>query len=348
MDSTLAGRSYKSDRPTEFELNTLNDADSSSSNRKTNGSGIHHSVSAVPKSDSTVPEVNTRRRKIKSPQYSSTNSLQMEEAELVTPETNMMIQRIKRSFHAALPQRSEVTSSSSRARLCRWRIVADSNEHIKIRFTYMDMILPANSSRSGGRPNTDKQPLASNPDAYHECRAEYVEVHDGYYGNSVLLGRYCGTSIPPPLLSTRSRVWIEYRSPAVSSGSGFVAEYEVVCGGQIKGNNGTISSPSYPNPYPPNKECTWKIKVPARSFITLTFNSFDIEQQANCTYDYLEIYDGSSRKSPLLQRLCGNVVPQPVRSTGNTMFLKFACDSSIQKPGFSASFEKGKRPYLPP
>ncbi|BHF75836.1 Bone morphoproteintic protein 1 [Sparganum proliferum] len=226
MDSPLAGRSYQSDQPTEFELDTLNDADSSSSssNRRTSGLDIHHSVSAGPKSDSTVPEVNTRRRKIKSPQYSSTDSLQVEEADLVSPETNMMIQRTKRSF---LPQRPKVSSSSPRVRYCRWRIVADSNEHIKIRFTHMDMILPENSSQSGRRPKSDKQSLVNNPDAYHECRAEYVEVHDGYYGNSVLLGRYCGTSIPPLLLSTRSRVWIEYRRPAVSSGSGFVAEYEV-------------------------------------------------------------------------------------------------------------------------
>nr|VZI24470.1 unnamed protein product [Spirometra erinaceieuropaei] len=242
-----------------------------------------------------------------------------------------------RSFPANLPQHSKVSSATPSSLICRWRIVAEKHEQISLRFKHMDMPSPVNSHLSGKQQQTDGQPLTG---VLQECTDEYIEVHDGYYGSSVLLGRYCGTSLPPPLLSTRSRMWIDYKRPAGSSGSGFVADYEVVCGGQIEGDRGTIASPSFPNSYPPDKECVWKIEVPAGSYITLTFDSFDLEFQSECILDYLEIYDGSSTNSPMLQKLCGDDIPPPARSTDNTMYVKFVSDDSVQGGGFSAWFQK--------
>ena len=48
--------------------------------------------------------------------------------------------------------------------------------------------------------------------------------------------------------------------------------------------------------------------------------------------------------SPLLGELCGTTVPNTIKSTGNTMFVKFHSDDYQTKKGFSASFKKeGKK-----
>lgn len=33
------------------------------------------------------------------------------------------------------------------------------------------------------------------------------------------------------------------------------------CGGNVSGPSGVILSPNYPQPYPPGKECDWRIRV---------------------------------------------------------------------------------------
>ena len=57
------------------------------------------------------------------------------------------------------------------------------------------------------------------------------------------------------------------------------------CGGYINADtdpengaaNGTIQSPSYPDLYPPNKNCVWQIVAPAWYRITINFTDFNLE-----------------------------------------------------------------------
>lgn len=49
------------------------------------------------------------------------------------------------------------------------------------------------------------------------------------------------------------------------------------CGGYIDLSNGTIQSPSFPDLYPPNKNCVWQIVAPDQYRITLNFTHFDME-----------------------------------------------------------------------
>ena len=52
---------------------------------------------------------------------------------------------------------------------------------------------------------------------------------------------------------------------------------EAACGGLIEVANGTITSPSYPDLYPPNKHCIWEIIAQESFRITLNFTDFDLE-----------------------------------------------------------------------
>ena len=66
----------------------------------------------------------------------------------------------------------------------------------------------------------------------------------------------------------------------------FVSRYELhsderrcenACGGIIDSANGTITSPSFPDIYPSNKNCIWEIIAPPQWRITINFTHFDIE-----------------------------------------------------------------------
>nr|VZI15898.1 unnamed protein product [Spirometra erinaceieuropaei] len=115
---------------------------------------------------------------------------------------------------------------------------------------------------------------------------------------------------------------------------------QVSCSGRIKSDSGTITSPGYPNDYPPNRECIWRIQVPAGFSIALTFKTFELEDSWGCSNDYVEIYDGLTANSPRLRRLCGSTVPKPVWSTNNTLILRFLSDDRVQGQGFEINFEK--------
>lgn len=52
---------------------------------------------------------------------------------------------------------------------------------------------------------------------------------------------------------------------------------EHACGGLIETLNGSLTSPSFPDSYPPNKICIWEIVAPQSFRITLNFTHFDLE-----------------------------------------------------------------------
>lgn len=61
---------------------------------------------------------------------------------------------------------------------------------------------------------------------------------------------------------------------------------------------GLIESPDFPDKYPHNLECSYIIIAPPQTEVTLTFKTFDLENdpllmtEAECKYDWLEVWDG--------------------------------------------------------
>uniref|UniRef100_A0A7N6APJ2 Metalloendopeptidase n=1 Tax=Anabas testudineus TaxID=64144 RepID=A0A7N6APJ2_ANATE len=199
---------------------------------------------------------------------------------------------------------------------CVWRISVTPGEKIVLNFTTMDLY---------------KSSL---------CWYDYIEVRDGYWRKAPLLGRFCGDKVPDVLISTDSRMWIEFRSSSNWVGKGFAAIYEAICGGEITKDSGQIQSPNYPDDYRPSKECVWRIAVSEGYNIGLSFQAFEIERHDSCAYDYLEVRDGALDTSPLIGRFCGYDKPEDVRSTSNTLWMKFVSDGTVNKAGFAANFFK--------
>uniref|UniRef100_A0A4W6CKG4 Metalloendopeptidase n=1 Tax=Lates calcarifer TaxID=8187 RepID=A0A4W6CKG4_LATCA len=199
---------------------------------------------------------------------------------------------------------------------CIWRISVTPGEKIVLNFTSMDLF------RS------------------HLCWYDHVEVRDGFWRKAPLKGRFCGDTLPDPIISTDSQLWIEFRSSSSWVGKGFSAVYEAICGGEVKRDSGQIQSPNYPDDYQSNKMCVWKITVAEGFDVGLSFQSFEIERHDNCAYDYVEVRDGNSESSPLLGHFCGYDKPDDIKSSSNQLWLKFVSDGSVNKAGFAANFFK--------
>ncbi|XP_075052657.1 embryonic protein UVS.2-like [Mixophyes fleayi] len=111
-----------------------------------------------------------------------------------------------------------------------------------------------------------------------------------------------------------------------------------VCGHLLTDKNGILNSANYPSAYPNDASCVWLIRTTTKG-ITLDFNGFDVQSSPKCVSDYIKIYDGPSRTSPvLLDKTCGTgSIPRIVAST-NQMLIEFVSDSSVTGVGFKATY----------
>uniref|UniRef100_A0A8C4PVU6 CUB and Sushi multiple domains 3 n=1 Tax=Equus asinus asinus TaxID=83772 RepID=A0A8C4PVU6_EQUAS len=113
-----------------------------------------------------------------------------------------------------------------------------------------------------------------------------------------------------------------------------ICRAEDACGGTMRGSSGIISSPSFPNEYHNNADCTWTIVAEPGDTISLIFTDFQMEEK----YDYLEI-EGSE---PPTIWLSGMNIPPPIISNKNWLRLHFVTDSNHRYRGFSAPYQVKK------
>ena len=118
------------------------------------------------------------------------------------------------------------------------------------------------------------------------------------------------------------------------------------CGGNFSTPYGILTSPSYPESYPENADCTYTISQPTGTIIMMRILSMDIDylsehydyinfnnfydwQQyggVSCSTYYLEIRDGASEESPLIDGYCGDStiisLPIQLRSTQHNVWMR--------------------------
>eukprot|EP00795_Rhopilema_esculentum_P014104 gene14104-5092_t len=173
------------------------------------------------------------------------------------------------------------------------------------------------------------------------CSDAYLEVRDGPLASSNLIGRYCGSSLPPNAYSTRENLYVRFYHNAASGSPGFQATFGAVCVNTITYTQGYIASPRWPASYPNSKECRWTVTVPAGRRISVRFTDFDLEDHSSCNYDFFEARDGNLATSTLLGKYCGTQNPAAFSSTSNSLFLKFKSDFSTTGRGFRLYFDAG-------
>nr|XP_011447092.3 zinc metalloproteinase nas-39-like [Crassostrea gigas] len=113
------------------------------------------------------------------------------------------------------------------------------------------------------------------------------------------------------------------------------------CGGHgyMTTDSGIIhSQPPAQSRYDNNMDCTWRIHAPAGKVIRLTSDWFNVEQDGTCSYDYLNVYDGSNTGAKLIDKFCGHRTLN-ILSSGQNLYLEFITDDSERLRGFELSYK---------
>jgi hypothetical protein len=71
--------------------------------------------------------------------------------------------------------------------------------------------------------------------------------------------------------------------------------------------------------------------------IKAVFNSFDVEYDTTCDYDWLNVFNGSDTTAPLLGSFCGSINPGPFVSTTGPLTFQFHSDYSVNLAGWEAN-----------
>ncbi|XP_077869973.1 tolloid-like protein 2, partial [Saccoglossus kowalevskii] len=117
-----------------------------------------------------------------------------------------------------------------------------------------------------------------------------------------------------------------------------------LCGGNVYGNPGNLSSPAYPNHYPHGSDCKWNIHVSGASRIRITFHVFEVESN----YDYLYIGEGGTVETGLqVFQLTGSEIPKEIILNGEEGWAWFTSDNTRSFNGFFFTYEAFTDEYVP-
>uniref|UniRef100_A0A6P8INL6 Blastula protease 10-like n=1 Tax=Actinia tenebrosa TaxID=6105 RepID=A0A6P8INL6_ACTTE len=101
--------------------------------------------------------------------------------------------------------------------------------------------------------------------------------------------------------------------------------------------NGSFTSPGWPNPYQPNKNCTWTISSLPGTYIKLTVTHFDLQDDIHCS-DKVLIRPGNEAGV----KLCAHNrdLPFVAYSSNNHFDVHFIADGTTvsQSTGFKAEY----------
>lgn len=110
----------------------------------------------------------------------------------------------------------------------------------------------------------------------------------------------------------------------------FKANYsfiELKCGGIVKTSEQIIYPPLDGTTYAHDSFCKWLIVAPEGFSIQLEWLSFDLEVADGCNYDYVMIFDNSSKSDEPIGKYCKSTPPS-MHMAGNIATIIFKTDSS--------------------
>ncbi|GLV41236.1 Sol1 [Carabus blaptoides fortunei] len=108
--------------------------------------------------------------------------------------------------------------------------------------------------------------------------------------------------------------------------------------------NGSISSPSYPAPYPPRSHCRYDFQGRGRERVQVVFSDFNLyhptDDSKECeSVDTLIAFVHIDGRMEKIDAFCGSAMPKPVMSNGPRLMLEFrGIYSSRYSRGFKATY----------
>ncbi len=172
------------------------------------------------------------------------------------------------------------------------------------------------------------------------CGYDYLKIYDGTSASNLIATICNGSTIGSSVHSSSGSLYLHFHSDVAVENNGFkvswnctegadVIETENTCMGTNSDSGGETGGYS-------NDEISVVVIAPiGATQVSVSFTEFDVEEEANCNYDYVAVYDGNSVNAPLIGKYCnGNVPPSVIQSSGNALTIKFFSDFSLTKEGF--------------
>ena len=174
---------------------------------------------------------------------------------------------------------------------CVWFLTASSLMSVEVKFTALDLPLG---------------PI---------CNEDYIRAIDGPTLDNDPLYMGCGWKEFSnfTIRSTGRYMTLQFVSDSRDKEfTGWSALYYAVCGGTLTASEGIIKSDNYPNEYPPDQYCNWRIHGEPGHTIQIKFyhdqeSPFNIDghgaycNETNYAGDYVSLYNGKNAGSPGLQ-----------------------------------------------
>lgn len=141
-------------------------------------------------------------------------------------------------------------------------------------------------------------------------------------------------------------MFLRFVSDASVQRKGFQATHSTECGGRLKPDTKARDLFSHAqfgdNNYPVQADCEWLLVSERGLRVELSFPTFEVEEEADCGYDYMELFDGHDTSAMRLGRYCGSGPPEEIISTGDAILIHFHTDDTISKKGFHIRYKSVK------
>lgn len=181
------------------------------------------------------------------------------------------------------------------------------------------------------------------PDEYGDCSNDFLQLHDGLYRKSRVIGRFCGNKIPRSIITPGNNLFMIFSSNNNTEGKGFEMSWtsiDTICGGHLTKPNAIISSPGFPGKALRETDCKWTIEAPFGKRILFKFFTAQFRNSSNCTGDSLIIADGKDGlEDSLIAKICATSTPQPILSTSHIASLSFHTDAFNTDSAFRLHYE---------
>nr|KAG5698141.1 hypothetical protein BaRGS_001736 [Batillaria attramentaria] len=194
-----------------------------------------------------------------------------------------------------------------------------------------------------------------------DCMYDSIQIINGdTLWSARIVAPFCGSNDDPVqgddtvikvVNSLTNQMLIKFVTNWNVTSTGFNATWAAVCMTIVHDftSGGTILSPSYPNDYPSDQNCTYMFYMYSPGYaLVFTFNSFQLEPAASdgsCVNDYIEIEEQWDILPDFLRpsepvepvRLCGDMVPQPITTHFITM-VRFVSNGQNSGTGFEFDY----------
>ncbi|NXB21861.1 OVCH2 protein, partial [Rhagologus leucostigma] len=203
--------------------------------------------------------------------------------------------------------------------LCIWTLSVPEGNYIWLRFSHFDV----------------------EPETF--CDYDSLSV---YSKDDRLVGKFCGGDLPLPILIGSNSIGLKFVSDDENYGTGFSITYKAFTPDILPDagceslavllEEGVLESKHYPEHYSNMADCQWIICAPKDHVVKLTYQSFEVEESEDCSYDSVTVYEDVGKEEEIAKS-CGFALPAPVLSSSAVMLVVFHSDETETFAGFRAT-----------